>query len=281
MRRIPPIALVVMALTLGVFLPTPWIAPLTADLSAVLWVPLSPLSHGASAIRVWLRSGEPQRAPSDSALESDRDHFRGLWHAERLRVQELERRLAQYQAVAEADHSGSALKVVAADVLARTTTQGGVALKVNVGRRQGVAAGDVVIVGGDAVAGRVAPDVGELFCFVTSIAAKGTPRVDALLTPASEERARSPRTIPIQLVPDGTGFLVGDIELGSSAAPNDFLRIADLSWPRGAQGMRVGRVVEIRRKEAQPLRGEVVVAPVVDAATIAEVVIKLGAGSPP
>ncbi len=281
MRKIPPIALVLVALTLGVFLPTPWVAPVTADLSAVLWVPLSPLSHAASAIRLWLRPGDAAVSASVQALESDRDHYRGLWHAERLRVEELERRVAQYQATTGADRGGGALRMIGADVLARTATQGGIAIKVNVGRRQGVSAGDVAIVGGDALVGRVAADVGELSCFVTSIAAKGTPRVDAIIVGAAEERARSPRTIQVQLVPDGTGALVGDIDLGLSTAPGDTVRVADPSWPRGAQGMRVGRVVEVRRKEAQPLRGEVVVVPVIDASTLATMVIKLASGPTP
>ncbi|MSR28101.1 MAG: hypothetical protein EXS03_00805 [Phycisphaerales bacterium] len=278
MRRVPPIALVVTCVVLGGLLPTPWIAAITGDLSSVLWIPLSPLSHGSTALRVWLRPGSGATPAADGSISEDRDYFRGLWHAERLRVAELERRLAEFQATAAADRASTPVRLVGADVLSRSQAAGGIALKVNAGKRQGISSGDVAVVGGDAIVGRVAPDVGEIGCFVVSISARGTPRIDSIIVPVSEERSRKPRTVAVQLSPDGSGVLIGDIDLGSPVSVGDAVRVADAAWPPGAQGMRVGRVIKVRRKEAQPLRGEVVVEPSVDASTIGALIIKVGEG---
>ncbi len=55
----------------------------------------------------------------------------------------------------------------------------------------------------------------------------------------------------------------------------------DPSWPSGAQGMRIGVVTEIKRKDEQPLRGEIIVRPAVDPAVVGELVVKLSAGQRP
>lgn len=91
MRRVPALSLVVaFVVMLGLF-PTRWIAPLTGDLSSILWVPLSPIAHGMTAMRLWLRPRTAVSTEGDAAILADRDYYRGLWHAEQIRVQELEK----------------------------------------------------------------------------------------------------------------------------------------------------------------------------------------------
>jgi len=52
------------------------------------------------------------------------------------------------------------------------------------------------------------------------------------------------------------------------------VRLRDGSWPKGAQGMVLGTVVEVGRKDQQPLRGRAIIMPAVDGRTLAEVTIK-------
>lgn len=275
MRRVEPIALVIALVVVLGLLPTSWVRPITRDLYSILWTPLSPLSHGATAVRVWLRPGVGMPTDADRAVAEDRDRFRALWYAERLKVEGLENRLAQFQSIAASDRSGTDVRLEPADVLSRTPAAGGLALKVNVGRRQGVAAGDVAVIGGDGLVGRVSSEVGELGCFITTLTSKATPRFDARIIPASEERSSNPTAFRVQLSPDGSGALVGDIDLPTQVGVGDSVRLSDGSWPASAQGMLVGTVFEVRRKEAQPLRGEVTVRPRIDAATLGSVVVKL------
>lgn len=281
MRRIPLIALVVASIVMLGLLPTRWIAPLTSDLSSIVWVPLSPLAHGTTSIRLWLRPGKAPLVAADATVVVERDYYRGLWHAEQIRSQALERKLTAYEIASGASQRGDSIRLAAANVLTRTPGAGGLALKINAGSQQGIAAGDVAIVEGDGVVGRIAPEVGAVSSTVLSIANRSIGRIDAYVVPADQEKSKRPAVIAIQVLPDGKGELRGDIDLGSPVRSGDIVRIKDPAWPTGAQGMRLGIVSEIRRKDAQPLRGEVIIRPAVDPATVGELVVKISAGSTP
>lgn len=281
MRRIPPLALVVTFIVLLGLCPTRWIAPLTADLSSVLWVPLSPLSHGATSMRLWLRPRQITPSPDETSAVAERDYYRGLWHAERIRIEELEKKLQLYELTGRHSSSAGTIRLASANVIARTPGSGGLALKVNAGTQQGVAPGDVAIVDGDALVGRVAPEVGAVTSVVLSIADRSVGRFDAYIVPKAEERSNRQTRVAVQLLPDGSGNLRGDIDLSSAIREGDIVRFRDASWPTGAQGMRIGAVVALRRKDAQPLRGEVFVQPAVDPAVVGEIVIKLAGATQP
>lgn len=260
------------------FMPTAWVAGLTGDLSSILWVPLSPLSHAATSLRVWMRPEAVAASQGEQALLVDRDLYRGLWHAQMLKVEELERRVAQYEATAAVSPGSQPTPMVAVDVLTRTASTGASALKINAGKRSGIAPGDVVVIPGDAIVGRISPEVGEISAFVTCLANPGIGRMDAIIVPASEERARRPKTIAVQLTPDA-GMLRGDIDLSTAARAGDVVRLSDRTWPAGAQGLRLGVIREVRRKDSQPLRGEVIVEPAVDPATVSSLIVKLSTGA--
>ncbi|MDA0214171.1 MAG: hypothetical protein O2875_02270 [Planctomycetota bacterium] len=281
MRRIPPIALVVAFVVMLGLLPTRWIAPLTGDLSSILWVPLSPIAHGATAMRLWLRPPKVTTTEGDGSISADRDYYRGLWHAEQILVQELEKKLSAYEVISGASKRAGAVRLAAANVLSRTTGAGGAALKLNVGTQQGISAGDVAIVDGDAIVGRIAAEVGAVSSTVISIANRSIGRIVGYIVPADQEKSKRPQSIVVQLMPDAKGNLRGDIDLGSAARPGDVVRVKDPGWPDGAQGMRLGVVMEIKRKDEQPLRGEIVVRPAVDPNMVGELVVKLSQSSQP
>jgi len=280
-RRIPLIAIVVACIVMLGLLPTRWIAPLTSDLSSIVWVPLSPVAHGTTIIRLWLRPGKAPLAAADAAVLVERDYYRGLWHAEQIRSQEFERKLSAYEIASGAGQRGGAIRLAAANVLTRTPGAGGLALKINAGSQQGISAGDVAVVDGDGLVGRIAPEVGAVSSTVLSIANRSIGRIDGYVVPADQEKAKRPAVIAIQILPDGKGELRGDIDLGSPVRPGDIVRVKDPSWPLGAQGMRLGIVSEIRRKDTQPLRGEVIIRPAVDPATVGELVVKISVVSKP
>jgi len=276
-RRIPPIVIAVACVMLLGVMPARWVAPWSSDLSAVLWVPLAPLAHAGTSARVWLRPGERVSPEVDAGVVEERDRYRGLWHAEQIRVQDLEKRLRAYEVAAKNSRDGSA-RFAAASVLTRSSSGGGFALRLNCGSRQGIAAGDVVLFGGDAIAGRIAPDVGSVTSTVMTVTDRASGRVDGYVTPAAQEGAKRSEMIAVQIVPDGRGQLRADIDLGSAVAPGDAVRVRDPAWPQGAQGMRIGIVREVRRKDAQPLRGEALIDPVVDGASVGEVVVRVADG---
>ncbi len=278
-RRIPPLALVVTLIVLLGLCPTRWIAPLTGDLSSVLWVPLSPLSHGATAARLWLRPRPNTPSIDEATAVAEREYYRGLWHAERIQTELLEKKLRLYEVTVGGASRGVAVRLASANVISRTPGSGGLALKVNVGSQHGIAAGDIAVVDGDAIVGRVAPEVGAVTSVVVSMADRSVGRFDAYIVPAAQEKSNRPQVIPVQLIGDGTGQVRGDIDLPSGVRPGDLVRLKDSQWPRGAQGMRVGVVTEVKRKDAQPLRGEVFVQPAIDPAMVGELVLKLSAGS--
>lgn len=259
--------------------PTRWIAPLTGDLSSVLWVPLSPLSHGATAMRLWLRPRPITPSTDESTAVAERDYYRGLWHAERIRIEALEKKLRMYEVTVGRSSTAESVRLSSANVIARTPGSGGLALKVNAGSQQGVSPGDIAIIDGDALVGRIAPEVGTVTSVILSIADRSVGRFDAYIVPAAEERSNRQTRISVQLLADGSGNLRGDIDLPSAVRPGDIVRFRDGAWPMGAQGMRIGAVLAVPRKDAQPLRGEVIVQPAVDPAVVGEVVIKL-AGAP-
>jgi len=279
-RRIPPIVIAVAFVMLIGLMPARWVAPWSSDLSAVLWVPLSPLAHAGTSVRLWLRPGGRAVAVADAGLVEERDRYRGLWHAEQIKVRELEKRLRAYEVAAKGSRDGGA-RFAAASVLTRTPSGGGFALRLNCGARQGISAGDVVLAGGDSIAGRIAPDVGNVTSTVVSVADRASGRVDAYVTPAAQEGAKRAEFIAVQIAPDGRGQLRADIDLGSAVTRGDMVRVRDPSWPQGAQGMRIGVVREVRRKDAQPLRGEAIIDPVVDFASLGEVVVRLSNGGAP
>lgn len=277
MRSLPPTALAIAAVVMMSLMPTSWVASFAGDLSSILWVPLSPISHAATAARVWMRPQPVAASEGEQKLIEERDYYRGLWHSQLQRVKELEQRIGQYEMTAAMAPGAHADPMVAVDVLSRTGGSGSTSLKINAGRRSGIAAGDVVVIPGDAIVGRIASEVGEITSFVSCLANSGGGRIDAIIIPASQERSKNPRGVPVQLAPD-SGALRGDIELAGEARAGDVVRLADRTWPPGAQGLRIGIVTEVRRKDSQPLRGEVVVVPIVDSATVGSLIVKLTQG---
>lgn len=266
-----PITCTVVALMCACTLPTTWVAPVTSALAQAAWIPLAPVAWVGNAARMWLRPPVDGPGGDAQSLKDERDLFRGLYHQERARAEELARRLAALDVTARLDRaSGADVRYATARVLA--VLPGG-ALRLSAGAREGVRAGDAVVVQGDALLGRIAGEVSQRQCVAVPLTDRSLGRMDAIIVPAGADARGEMRGVPVQLVARGES-LVGDADLESGIREGDVVRLADAGWSLGAQGMRVGTVRVVKRKDEQPLRGMVEVVPGIDMARVAEAVIK-------
>ncbi|MBU3729768.1 MAG: hypothetical protein FGM37_11070 [Phycisphaerales bacterium] len=127
---------------------------------------------------------------------------------------------------------------------------------------------------GDALVGRIAPDVLARQCVLVPLTDRSVGRIDAtVIGSADDARGIVSAGTPVQLVARGA-TLVGDIDLDAGVRPGDVVRLSDAGWAPGARGMRVGTVIDVRRKDEQPLRGMVEVKPAVDLERMSEVIVK-------
>jgi hypothetical protein len=253
-------------------MPTGWIAPVTSMLAQVAWIPLAPVAWVGTGARHWLRPAVPEVAGESAAIRDERDRFRGLYHEERARADDLQARLDAMDITTRLDRAAGASVSYASARVIVVLPRGGVRL--SVGAREGVQPGDCAVVQGDALVGRIAPDVTARQSVLVPLTDRSIGRIDAVVIPAADDaRGIVSGGTPVQLVARGDG-LVGDVDLEAGVRPGDIVRLTDATWPGGARGMRVGTVRDVRRKDEQPLRGIVEVKPAADPARVAEVIVK-------
>lgn len=268
-----PITCAVAGLVCAVALPTTWVAPVTSALAQVVWIPLAPVAWIGGTARHWLRPAVAEPAGDSAALRGERDLFRGLYHDERQRAEELQARLDAMDITARLDRAAGASVAYASARVTAALPRGG--LRLSVGSREGVQPGDCAVVEGDALVGRIAPEVAARQCVLVPLTDKSVGRIDAVvIRSADDARGAVSGGTPVQLVARG-GLLVGDIDLDAGVRPGDVVRLSDAGWPRGARGMRLGAVADVRRKDEQPLRGLVEVKLAADPARVSEVVVKV------
>ncbi len=157
----------------------------------------------------------------------------------------------------------------------RSPDRSGGLVRLNVGTRDGVTAGTVAVFRGVHLIGRVAEDVGRLSCSLIPITNPAVGLVEAFIEP-EEERLAPVATAPrVQLRPDGTGGLVGDVGRDRAVREGATVRLSDPAWPETAQGMIVGFVESVSGKETEPLLGSVVVRPQYRAHLLVSVTLKI------
>ncbi len=269
-KPMPTVVGLVLAISL---LPANWVAPWSADLAAILWIPLTPAAHVLALVREWLRPELATGALSADAaaeLTSQRDQFRGLWHAEQLRADELEARLREVATLTRPPHQVSGL------VLAMVVGRGGdSAFTLDAGSMHGVQEGDAVLLRGDELAGRVAGGVRAGSCVLVPLAHKSTGRLDAVVIPARGTGAAGSRaSLRVQLTLGDDGLMNGDVDAAAPLAVGDVVRLDDPTWPESARGTRLGEVVWVGRKDEQPLRGSIKVLPTADPTRASRVSIR-------
>ncbi|MCA9283727.1 MAG: hypothetical protein KDA22_00830 [Phycisphaerales bacterium] len=268
-------------IVVAALLPTRWLLPWTNDVAAVVNLPLAPLAEAAEGVRRWLRPErrlDSEGTDAELRLVEERDLYRSLWHAERLRTQQLEDLLQDFQLTA-GRHRGGEFVPVAADVTGRSPERMAGVVRLNVGARNGVQAGDVAVYRGSHLIGRVAEEVTRLSSWLTPTIDPVIGRLECILLPPDgqggiEEGRR------VLLTPSGDGTFAADADLEWNVQVGDEAILDDPAWPSGGQGMTVGYVEDIRRRDDQPLRNRLVIRPRYDAHHVASVVVKAEAPPP-
>ena len=267
-------------------LPTRWIAGWTADVGAIVALPLTPLRHAASGAVEWVRptdgSGVPLDPSSVELLQQERDTYRGRWHSTRLRVEQLERELMQLQRARDLG-LGEHWTPRTAEVVRHNPNRTGGVLSLNVGRRNRVRGGTVAVVDGDRLVGYIAPDVAPLTSQLIPLGAFGdaaSESLDARILEANTLEApmgtlETGRPIHLELVP-ASGEYRGVLERGSGVRPGQPVRLGtDPAWNSTAWGMLIGYVDRIVDSTEQPLREVLFVRLAVRPERLASVTLKI------
>ena len=267
----------------GTFLPTRWLVPLTTALADLVNVFVQPLGHLGTAVGRVLRPGDDPgtgEAHRVQTLLEDRDELRGLLQASRLKILRLHEEIRELQDT-ERFHRGPPMRplMVRIDRIARITgrspDRSGGLERLNVGTRDGVTAGTVAVFRGVHLIGRVAEDVGRLSCWLVPITDPSSGLVEAFIESVEEPLAPVATAPRVQLRPDGTGALVGDVGRDRAVTEGATVRLSDPAWPETAQGMIVGFVESVRPKETEPLLVSVMVRPQYRAHLLVSVTLKI------
>jgi hypothetical protein len=261
-----PIAIVIIV-SFSMF-PASWLG-WTSDLSDLVRVPVTPLSHVGMMIKSWVRPAiEPSDLPTDEQERNElavaeRDHYRQLYHSQMLRATELADQLRIIQSLPE-----SALRnplpplVVSLDLtgVKPNDASGVVELKLSRGVSDRILEGDVAIVGRDIV-GRISR-VGMTRVELLPSTHENSGFIKAGIVPAHPlEDSRPPLLAEILLQPTSDGFLTAEVPSNRDVQENDVVVLDDPSWPISANGLVLGIVSGISQLDEAPLRKIIVVTP--------------------
>ncbi|MBC22508.1 MAG: hypothetical protein CMJ32_01130 [Phycisphaerae bacterium] len=271
------IASVVLSLCLSLA-PTSWLVPWTADIGAIISLPLAPLEHAATRARFWLRPSMEQEDLSSLQVEQlieERDRYRGMLYQQRLKIRELQSQVQELQAAAQFGSSNSS-RLLIAGVSGRRASGVTGPLRLNIGSRQGVLPSSVAVHRGDHLVGLISDDVQRLSSLLIPITDPSNGLIEGFLVPPGTADSRS-QFMRVQLAPSGGGMLHADLDARLEVPLNTEVRIDDPGLPAGAQGMRIGRVVDVSRRDEQPLRNRLIIQPWFNAHELASVTIKIDA----
>lgn len=278
MRRTPIAFLAALGLTFIVaLLPTRWLGWVN-DLSSIVRLPVAPLGDlGNSAARLFRPPAvahadlEPQTRELVTDLEQQRDQFERLYHAADQRVAELEEQLQQLQQVPV-----ESLSVPVTRLLAQITTRhpgrSDGPVQLNRGARHGVERNSIAVYQGVHILGRIG-DVTNVASSLHPLTNPATGLIRAAIFPSGAEEASVHEAAKVALRPTGEGTFLADVASEHAVQTGDTVRLFDPAWPDGAQAMIIGNVTDVRRKDDQPLRNEVVITPRFTVSQLADVTL--------
>lgn len=252
---------------------------------------VSPVQRPVAGLIRWFRGPAPQR-PTDEAfaqLATEVDLWKLAARQAQAEAADLRRQIAQYQRGLLVS-TGVGVAQLIAPVVGMAPQGGTTLVKVQVGERNGVVPGSVVVTDAVNLVGRVTR-VDPRLAWVTPISERVAGSLGAVIIPSDQPPAgpgdaRAGDTpLACRLEPDGRGRLSGPVEwVGVRAGTTGeaprltagmTVRLSDPAWPASAQMLVVGRVEEVQTSDAG--RTRVVVRPLFDLARLAEVTIRMGA----
>ena len=247
-----------------------------ADLAVTVSAPVS------NAVR-WVADPltRPFRRTTDPALaEQYRQELEVARHRAldmELRVRQLERLVFELQRGADLTPE-LGVRQIAAPVIGRFTEATSTALQVRAGTGRGVVENAVAVVEGLQLLGRVERATAA-WCVVRPITDNSAGGIMALVMTAETLDSG----IQCRLEPIGGGRLRGpatwlfedDRQAPVEVRTGMTVRLRDETWPRSAQMLIVGTVVEVAPAEDEPTRTIVTVEPTVPLQRVSEVVLRV------
>ena len=194
-----------------------------------------------------------------------------------LKVRQLERLVFELQRGAELTPE-LGVRQIAAPVIGRSTEASSSALQVRAGSGRGVVENSVAVVEGLQLLGKV-ERVTAAWCMVRPITDPAAGGIMALIMTSESLESG----IPCRLEPIGGNRLQGPatwVFESERQAPVEIavgmtVRLRDETWPRSAQMLIVGEVVEVAPAPNEPTRTLVTVSPTVPLQRVSEVVLRV------
>jgi len=254
-----------------------WWEDRTREMGELARVPVVPFSHGLSFIGGKLRT---EASPIDirsreeedwERLAEERELLERKFLAERERVRQLEEQLQQLQNLPP-DTVRYASDQFIAHVALRSSTgdDGIVILKLPRGRATAVREGSIIVYAGVHLLGRIVEPSTKSTASVLPITNTATGFLLARIFGDGEERGVERASFePIR---DGDAF-VASVRSSLPVAPGDEARLVDESWPRTAQMMVIGEVIDVEPDDDEPLRNIVTIRPRYDLEQLAYVTV--------
>lgn len=241
----------------------------TSDVSDLVRVPVTPISHVGMMIKSWVRPAiEPSDLPTDEQERNklavaERDHYRQLYHSQMLRAEELADQLRILQLLPK-----SALRNPAPPLVVQLDLTGIkpnddssiVELKLSRGVSKRILDGDIAIVGRDIVGRIVRVSMTRVELLPTTHKESGY--VKAGIVPAHPLQGnRHPHLSKTHLKPTSEGLLAGEISLNVEVQEGDLVVLDDPVWSVSGNGLVLGVITSIYSMDEAPLRKVVEVTP--------------------
>ncbi|MCH2136168.1 MAG: hypothetical protein MK101_06250 [Phycisphaerales bacterium] len=269
---------IVLALTLVAALLPPGRSRWTADVADLLRVGQMPFARMGVLLDDWLRPRRPLALEGVEPghvelLKRERDRIELLFRQERIRADELARRVRLLESLPD-----TALRApVPPTTMSRVVTGRAVSdatarielqpPEETLGR---IAEGDVVVADEARVVGRL-ERVTSMRVLVRPVAHPDTGPIEVALVPDSEHSQAPLNRLLLQ--PTGTGEFVAQIDRRIDVAVGDELMLTDPGWPWRVQGLVLARVQAIEPIDEAPLRQRVVAVPVAPPASLVQVAV--------
>ena len=248
--------------------PASWLG-WTRDLSDLIRIPVTPISHIGMMMTGWIRpAAAPSDLPSDKEsrtelAESERDHYRQLYHAQMLRSTELADQLRELQSLPD-----SALRNPNPPVMLPIDVTGVrpsdptsiIELKLTSEYADRIEEGDIAIVGRDIVGRVIRVGFTRIEVRPSTHTDVGLIRVAIVPAHPSKENA-APLRAEALIRSDGLGGLYAEVPIDSGVVVGDLVVLDDPSWPAVGLGLVLGVVTETSPMDAAPLRYAVLIAP--------------------
>ena len=254
-------------------LPVRWLG-WTAVLAEIVRVPIQPMADAGVRMGRWVRPATDVSGESEALREQsdELERSRVLLHAARLEIEALHEEISAMQEVRSL-RPGVEITPIFARVTGRPVDKARGPVRINVGSRHGVVAGAVVVYRGGHLIGCVARNPSRLSCGVVPITDASIGLMEGYVNAAADPVGDIRRRPHIQLVPDGRGGLVGDVDREIAIHPGDVVRLSDPSWPGTAQGLIIGEVHSVVPRDLQPLHNAVTVWPLYHAQRVATMTV--------